>query len=125
MENRTPSEQAVIQALQTVTNHPKSGDFVEKMSRILPGLQTLLDVLLQPEGGMLASQGPRPSTEAPSALSPVSMLSPISEEPGRKRTSSHDSQLSWSYERERQPYQSCPPPDKRENDPQLSMREVM
>ena len=43
MVNRTSSEQAVIQALQAVANYPESRDFVESMSRTLPGLQTLLD----------------------------------------------------------------------------------
>ena len=50
MANRTPNEQAVIQALQAVANYPESRDFVEFMSRSLPGLQTLLDASLQPEG---------------------------------------------------------------------------
>ena len=81
----------MIQVLQAVANYPESKDFLESMSRTFPGLQTLLDVPpLKPDGSMLASPCPGPSTSAaPSALSPVSTLSPISDEPGRKRTSPH------------------------------------
>ena len=42
MSHRTPSEQAVTQALQAVANYPESRDFVETFSRQMPGLQTLL-----------------------------------------------------------------------------------
>ena len=56
---RTPSEQAVTQALQAVAIYQESRDVVELMSRTLYGLQTLLDVPLQLESCMLASQGSR------------------------------------------------------------------
>ena len=42
MSHRTPSEQAVIQALQAVANYPESREFVETVSRQIPGLQNLL-----------------------------------------------------------------------------------
>ena len=82
----------MIQALQAVASYPESRDFLLTVSRTLPGLQKLLDVPLQPDGqNSFASQGPRPSTADPSALSPVSTRLPISdEEPGRKRTSPHE-----------------------------------
>ena len=38
MANRTPREQAVIQALQAVANYPESRGFVETVSRCLSGL---------------------------------------------------------------------------------------
>ena len=93
MANRTPGEPAVIQALQSVAKYPESKDFVETMSRSLPGLQTLLDAPLQPEGCMSTrtSQSPVPSTTTQRALLSFSMLSPVSgEEPGRKRVSPHE-----------------------------------
>ena len=48
MTHRTPSEQAVIQALQAVANYPESRDFVETVSRQMPGLQNLLGTRGQP-----------------------------------------------------------------------------
>ena len=91
MANRTPSEQTVSQALQAVANFAKSGDFVESMLRSLPGLQTLLDVPLQPEGCMFGSQGPGASIAPQRALSPVSTKSLNSDEkPGRKRFAPHE-----------------------------------
>ena len=42
ISHRTPSEQAVIQALQAVANYPESRDFVETVSRQMPGLQNHL-----------------------------------------------------------------------------------
>ena len=91
MANRTPSEQAVVQDLQAVANYPESRDFVETVSRTLSGLQTLLDVPLQPKSCMSSRQSPGPRTAAPGALPPVSTLSPISEEaPGRETTSPYE-----------------------------------
>ena len=49
MSHRTPSELAVIQALQAVANYPESRDFVETVSRQMPGLQNLLGTTGQPE----------------------------------------------------------------------------
>ena len=50
MSHRTPSEQAVIQELQAVANYPESRDFIETMSRQMPGSQNLLGTTGQPEG---------------------------------------------------------------------------
>ena len=47
MSHRTPSEQAVIQALQAVANYPESREFVKTMTEQLPGLQNLLEDLVQ------------------------------------------------------------------------------
>ena len=80
MTNRTASEQAVIQALQAVANSLEFRDYVETVSRPLPGLQTLFGTPVQPECCMLANQGPVSSTAAPRALSLISALSPISDE---------------------------------------------
>ena len=67
MANRTPSDQAVTQALQAVANYPESRGFVETVSRSLTGLQSLIDAPLQLESCMSTriSQGPRPSTTTP------------------------------------------------------------
>ena len=45
--NKTPSDQAVIQALQAVANYPEYRDFVESMSGSRPGLQTLRAIAAQ------------------------------------------------------------------------------
>ena len=79
MANRTPSERASSNSGSTDSRQLPRIDFVETISRTLSGLQILLDVHLQPEGCMLASQVPGLSTAAISALSPVSTLSPTSE----------------------------------------------
>ena len=49
MSHRTPSEQAVIQAMKAVANYPESRDFVETIYRRQPGLQTLIDTPTQLE----------------------------------------------------------------------------
>ena len=86
MSHRPPSEQAVIQALQAVAKYPESRDFVETISRRLPGLQTLIDTPTQLEGCLTPTREPVPSTSAATrALSPVS-----DEELGRKRASPHE-----------------------------------
>ena len=86
MSQRTPSEQAVIQALQAVANYPESREFVKIMSKQLPGLQNLLEA----PGPSTSSNTPGPSTTRTSAPSPISGLSLFSdEELGRKRTSPH------------------------------------
>ena len=73
MSHRTPSEEAVIQALQAVANYPESRDFVETMSRRLPGLQTLIDTPTQHEGCLTTTREPTISTSsATRAFSPVS-----------------------------------------------------
>ena len=122
MSHRTPSEQAVIQALQAVANYPESREFVETISRQLPGLNNLLGVQTQPEG-CLATQGDPglgtstntqgPSSERPRATSPIPGLSPVSdEETGRKRASPHpQSQVQSASDSPT----SRPPPDKRNN----------
>ena len=113
------------------------------MSRTLPGLQTPLDMPLQPKGCMCASQSSGPSTSvAPSALSPVSTLSPVSDqEQGRKKTSPRD--LTGAMSTNDSPT-SRPPPENCQNnntevsrysnasqgykcvpDPQMSMSEVL
>ena len=92
MSKRTPSEQAVIQALQDVANYPESRGFVETVSRSLPGLQSLIDALFQFEGSMSTrtSQAPGPSTTTP-RVSPVQGLSPVSDEqPGVKGCLPHE-----------------------------------
>ena len=72
MSHRTPSEQAVIQALQAVANYPESRDFVETIYRRLPGLQTLIDTPTQLEGCLTTTREPVPNTSAATrALSPV------------------------------------------------------
>ena len=59
MSHRTPSEQAVIQALQAVAKYPESRYFVETVSRQMPGLKNLLGAEGQPEGCLVTrgSQG--------------------------------------------------------------------
>ena len=113
LSHRTPSEQAVIQALQAVANYPKSRDFVEKSSRRLQGLQFLPDTPAQLEGcrNTRRHQGPDTSAAAPRATSPIPGLSPVSdEELGHKLTSSHE--LPGVAGTNESPT-SCPPPDKR------------
>ena len=56
MSHRTPSEQAVIQALQEVANYPESRDFVETVSRQKPGLQKLLGATGQTEGCLVTRE---------------------------------------------------------------------
>ena len=114
------------------------------MSRSLPDLQTLLDAPLQREGCMSRRtiQSPGQSTTTQRALSPISMLSPVSdEEPGLKRISPHE--LAGAASTSDCPT-SRPPPEKRNNvprsevspeppkmgfqgvpEPQMSMSEVM
>ena len=103
MSHRTPSEQAEIQALQAVANYPESRDFVETVSRQMPGLQNLLGARGQPESCLSTREGQGPSTD-PSTLgnsanrnrapSPIPGLSPVSdEEIGRKRGSPHELSL--------------------------------
>ena len=151
MSHRTPSEQAVIQALQAVANYPDSRDFVETVSRQMPGLQNLLGRRGQQEGCLTTREGRGPSTDplTPStsatrnrAPSPISGLSPVSdEEIGRKRASPHE--LAQSVGNNDSPV-SRPPPDKCNNvlrsvviqdspkvgyhgisEPQVTMKEVM
>ena len=151
MSHRTPSEQAVIQALQVVANYPESRDFVETVSRQIPGLQNLLGSRGQQEGCLTKREGQGPSTDplTPStsatrirAPSPLPGLSPVSdEELGRKRASTHElAQLVGNNDSPT----SRPPPDKRNNvlrsvviqeppkvgyhgisEPQMTMKEVM
>ena len=93
MSHRTPSEQDVIQALQAVANYPESRDFVETVSRRLPGLQTLLDAPAQLEGCLTTrrDQGPGSSAAMRRAQSPIPGLSLVSdEELGRKQASPHE-----------------------------------
>ena len=86
MSQRTPSEQAVIQALQAMANYPEPREFVKTMSKQLPGLQNLLEA----PGPSTSSNTPGTSTTRTRAPSPISGLSPVSdEELGRKRTSPH------------------------------------
>ena len=151
MSHRTPSEQAVIQALQAVANYPESRDFVETVSRQLPGLQNLLGATGQPEGCLVTRGSQRQSTNPTTpgtsttrhrAPSPIPGLSPVSdEELGRKRASPHElAQLASNSDSPT----SRPPPDKRNNvlrsvviqeppkvgyrgvpEPQMAMSEVM
>ena len=117
MAKRTPGEQAVIQALQAVANYPESRNLVKTVSRSLPGLQTLLDASVQPEGCMSTrtSQGQGPSTTTQRAVSPISMLSPVSdEEPGRQKISPHE--LAGAASTSDIP-STRPPSDKRNNTP--------
>ena len=117
MTNRTPSEQAVIQALQAVANYPESRGFMETVSRCLPGLQSLIDTPLQLEGCMSTrtSQGPGPSSTTQCALFPIQEMSPVSdEEHGRERVSPHE--LTGAASTSESPT-SRPPPDKRNNAP--------
>ena len=122
MSHRTPSEQAVIQALQAVANYPESRDFVETVSRQMPGLQNLLGSRGQQEGCLTTREGQGPSTDplTPSttatrnrAPSSKPGLSPVSdEELGRKRASPHElAQLVGNNDSPT----SCSPPDKRNN----------
>ena len=62
MFHSTFSEQAVIQALQAVANYPESSDFVETVSRQMPGLQNLLGDTGQPEGCLVTRRKQGPST---------------------------------------------------------------
>ena len=122
MSHGTPSEQAVIQALQAVANYPESRDVVETISRQLPGLQILLGAPVQPEGCLVRRGKPGPSTNLttpstsatrPRAPSPLSGLSPVSdEELGRKRASPHEPSQSASNSASPT---SRPPPDKCNN----------
>ena len=151
MSHRTPSEQAVIQALQAVAKYPESRDFVETVWRQMPGLQNLLGSRGQQEGCLTTREGQGPSTDplTPSAgatrnraPSPIPGLSPVSdEELGRKRASPHE--LAQGIGNNDSPT-SRPPPDKRNNvlrsvviqeppklgyhgisEPQMTMKEVM
>ena len=151
MSHRTPSEQAVIQAIQAVANYPESIDFVETVSREMPRFQNLLGNRGQQEGCLTTREGQGPSTDplTPStsatrnrAPSPIPGLSPVSdEELGRKRASPHE--LAQSVVNNDTPT-SRPPPDKRNNvlrsvviqeppkvgyhgisEPQMTMKEVM
>ena len=120
MSHRTPSEQAVIQAFQAVANYPECRDFVETVSRQMPGLQNLLGARGQQEGCLTTREGQGPSTDplTPNtsatrnrAPSPIPGLSPVSdEELGRKRASPHE--LTQSVGNSDNPT-SRPPPDKR------------
>ena len=122
MPHRTNSEQAVIQALQAVANYPEPRDFVETVSRQMPGLQNLLGATGQPEGCLVTresqSQNSNPTTPGTSATrhrapSPIPGLSPVSdEELGRKRAPPHE--LAQSASNSDSPT-SPPPPDKRNN----------
>ena len=151
MSHRTPSEQAVIQALQAVANYPESMDFVETVSRQMPGLQNLLGATGQPEDCLATRENQglstNPATPGSSATrhrapSPVPGLSPVSdEELGSKRASPHE--LAQPASNTDNPT-SRPPPDKRNNvlrsvviqeppkvgyrgvpEPQMAMSEVM
>ena len=151
MSNRTPSEQAVIQALQAVANYPESRDFVETVSRQMPGLQNLLGTRGQQEGCLATREGQDPSTDLLTpgtsatrnrAPSPKLGLSTVSdEELGRKRASPHE--LTQPVGNSDSPT-SPPPPDKRNSvlrsvviqeppkvgyhgmsEPQMTMKEVM
>ena len=109
MSHRTPIEQAVIQALQAVANYPESREFVKTMSKQLPGLQNLLEA----PGPSTSSNTPGPSTARTRAPSPVSGLSPVSdEELGRKLTSPHGQSPTVSTT---DSPTSRPPPDKRQH----------
>ena len=109
MSHRTPSEQAVIQALQAVANYPESREFVKTMSKQLPGLQNLLEA----PGQGTSSNTPGPSTTRTRAPSPISGLSPVSdEELGRKRTSPLGQSPTVSTT---DSPTSRPPPDKRQH----------
>ena len=122
MSHRTPSEQAVIQALQAVANNPESEDFVETVSRQVPGLKNLLGTTEQPGGCLVTREKhglstnpttPSTSTTRHRAPSPIPGLSPVSdEELGRKRASSHE--LTQSASNSDGPT-SRPPPQKRNN----------
>ena len=151
MSHRTPSEQAVILASQAVANYLESRDFVETLSRQMPGLQNLLGTRGQQEGCLTTREGQGPSTDplTPSssatrnrAPSPIPGLSPVSdEELGRKRASPHE--LTQSVGNNDSPT-SRPPPEKRNNElrsvviqelpkvgyhgmsePQMTLKEVM
>ena len=63
MSHRTPSAQAVIQALQAVANYPESRDFVETVSRQMPGLQNRLGTRGQRERCLTTREGQGPSTD--------------------------------------------------------------
>ena len=93
MSHRTPSEQAVFQALQAVANYPESRDFVETVSRRMPGLQNLLGAAGQPESCLVTREnqglGIDPTTPGSSATrhrvpSPIPGLSPVSDEELRR-----------------------------------------
>ena len=151
MSHRIPSEQAGLQALQAVANYPESRDFVDTVSRQIPGLQNLLGATPEPEVCLVTrehqGQSTNPTTSctsAPShqAPSPIPGLSPVfDEELGRKRASPHALAQSASN---RDIPTSRPPPDKRNNvlrsvviqeppkvgyrgvpEPQMAMSEVM
>ena len=121
MSHRTPSEQALIQALQTVANYSESRDFVETVSRQMPSLQNLLGATGQPEGCLVTrgSQGqstnPTTGTSATRhrAPSPIPGLSPVSDEELGRKTASPD-ELAQSASNSDIPT-SRPPLDKRNN----------
>ena len=108
MANKARSEQAVIQALQAVAKYPESRDFVESMTSNLPGCKYCCL-------STRTNQDPRPKAATERALSPISMLSPNSdEEPGRKTGSPHE--LCGAASTNDSPT-SHPPLDKRNNVP--------
>ena len=122
MSHRTPREQAMIQALQAVANYAESRDFVETVSRQMPGLQNLLGTTGQPEGCLVTRENEGLSTNSTTLGTsatrhrdtfPIPGLSPVSdEELGRKRASPHE--LAQSASNSDSPT-SRPPPDKRNN----------
>ena len=151
MSHRTPSEQAVFQALQAVANYPEPRDFVKTVSRQMPGLQNLLGTRGQQEGSLTTRKDRGPSTDPLTlstsatrnrAHSPIPGLSAVSdEELGRKRASPHE--LTQSVGNNDSPT-SRPPSQKRNNvlrsvviheppkvgyhgmsEPQMTMKEVM
>ena len=114
LSNRKISEQALIVALQAVANYPESRNFVElvpalTVSRTLPGVQTLLDTPVQPEGCMLSIQGPGSSVVAHRALSPVP-----NEELGIDCTSPHE--LAGAPNHNDSPTSRLPPDKQRQSD---------
>ena len=120
MSHRTPSEQAVIQALQAVANYPQSREFIATVSRQMPGLQNLQGTTGQPECCLATRESrglstdpitPGTSTTRNRVPSPIPGLSPVSdEELGRKSALPHE--LTQSASTSDSPT-SCPPTDKR------------
>ena len=89
LTGRSTGEQAVIVALQAVSNYPNSSDFVRAVEQRIPGLATYLQVAAQPSG----CDPPAPLVETASmdveiAAGPSNSASAATgarEEAGRKR----------------------------------------
>ena len=117
LTGRSPSEQAVIVALQVVANYPESSDFVRAAQQRVPGLAEYLQAAAQPSGcepTTVQTEAPSMDTDA-RQNSARALPESSSEEAGRKRltqeTTAPDSTSSVTGSPT-----SRPPPDKQRDE---------